>query len=79
VVFFLCLTNVAYCDTLLIEVVNLAAVFGFRLPKDLREYLEKQAAVNRTSIGHYIVMLIDKDKNRKEEQHGNRQTETVTD
>lgn len=55
------MTNVAYCDTLLIEVMNLAAVFGFRLPKDLREYLEKQAEVNRTSIGHYIVMLIDKD------------------
>ena len=39
----------------------MAAVFGFRLPNDLREYLEKQAEVNRTSIGHYIVMLIDKD------------------
>jgi len=36
----------------------MSKVFGFRLPDDLRKYLEGQAKRNRTSIGHYIVMLI---------------------
>lgn len=41
------------------------AILNFRLPDDLREYIEKQAADNRTSMGHYVVMLIDKDMKEK--------------
>lgn len=44
----------------------MSKVFGFRLPDDLRKYLEGQAKHNRTSIGHYIVMLIFVDMMDKE-------------
>lgn len=48
--------------------------FGFRLPNDLKKYLQEQAKRNRTSMSHYIVMLIDRDKNEgdKNEQIKNR-------
>ena len=36
----------------------MSVFFGFRLPDDLKEYLQSQAAKNRTSMGHYLVMLI---------------------
>lgn len=57
----------------------MSKVFAFRLPADLRRYIETQATRRRTSMGHYIVMLIDKDKTEKENQHGDCKTETVTD
>ena len=41
------------------------AILNCRLPDDLREYIEKQAVANRTSMGHYVVMLIDKDMKEK--------------
>ena len=46
---------------IVVEVINLSSVFGFRLPDDLRKYIESQAKKNRCSLGHYIVMLIVKD------------------
>lgn len=36
----------------------MSAVFGFRLPEDLRQYLQEQAKKYHTTISHYIVMLI---------------------
>lgn len=53
--------------------------FGFRLPIDLKNYVEEQAKRNRTSMGHYVVTLILNDMKRKDEkENGNRETETVT-
>lgn len=31
---------------------------GVRIPDDLREWLKEQVRRNRTSLSHYIVMLI---------------------
>lgn len=39
----------------------MSAVFGFRLPEDLRRYLNIRAKLHRCSVGHYIIMLIAKD------------------
>lgn len=44
----------------------MSAVFGFRLPEDLRRYLNVRAKLHRCSIGHYIVMLIAKDMEESE-------------
>lgn len=65
----------------------MAGVFNFRLPDDLKKYLANQAKRNRTSISHYIVMLIfldmmDKDHADRMEcalKNGIEKVETVTD
>ena len=44
----------------------MSKVFGFRLPADLRTYLEAQSQKLRMSMGSYIVALLKKDKERKE-------------
>ena len=44
----------------------MSKVFGFRLPAELRIYLETQAQKRRTSMGSYIVALIKRDRERKE-------------
>lgn len=63
-VFFLLLTTNAERATIHTRGDDMA-ILNFRLPDDLREYIEKQAADNRTSMGHYVVMLIDKDMKEK--------------
>ena len=63
----LCLANSRNCDTLKREGGDiLGAVFGVRLPDDLKQYVQEQAQEHRTSMGHYIVMLIDADKKKKD-------------
>lgn len=44
----------------------MSKVFGFRLPDHLRNYLQSRAKENKTSLGHYIVTLIDADKTKNE-------------
>lgn len=44
----------------------MSKVFGFRLPADLRTYVEAQSQKHRMSMGSYIVALIKRDKERKE-------------
>ena len=39
----------------------MSAVFGFRLPDDLRQYLQRKAEQYRTTISHYLIMLILRD------------------
>ena len=52
----------------------LSVALSLRLPDDIKKYVQEQAQENRTSMGHYIVMLIDKDmkenesKNREKKQ-----------
>ena len=53
--------------------------FGFRLPRDLKVYLQKQADRHRTSVAHYIVTLILEDKKKDDVKNGNSQIKTVTD
>ena len=45
---------------------NLSRVFGFRLPEHLRNYLQSRAKESETSVGHYIVKLIDADRTKNE-------------
>jgi len=78
----LCLTNGKDCDTLKREGGDiLGAVFGVRLPDDLRQYVQEQAQEHRTSMGHYIVTLILQDMARRKDEpnNGNCKTETVSD
>lgn len=78
----LCLTNSRSCDTLRCEGGDiLGAVFGVRLPDDLRQYVQEQAQEHRTSMGHYIVTLILQDMARRKDEpnNGNCKTETVSD
>ena len=44
----------------------MSKVFGFRLPADLRTYLEAQSQKRRMSMGSYIVALIKRDRERRE-------------
>lgn len=44
----------------------MSKVFGFRLPDHLRNYLQSRAKENKTSVGHYIVTLIDADRTKNE-------------
>lgn len=53
--------------------------FGFRLPRDLKAYLQKQADRHRTSVAHYIVTLILEDKKKDDVKNENSQIKTVTD
>lgn len=78
----LCLTNGRNCDTLRCEGGDiLGAVFGVRLPDDLKQYVQEQAQEHRTSMGHYIVTLILQDMARRKDElnNGNRKAETVSD
>ena len=78
----LCLTNGRDCDTLKREGGDiLGAVFGLRLPDDLKQYVQEQAQEHRTSMGHYIVTLILQDMARRKDgtNNGNRQAETISD
>ena len=59
------------------EVMSVPDVFGFRLPNDLRKYLKAQAERQRTSIGHYIVMLIDKDMKEKDEKRNGEEKQSI--
>ena len=45
----------------------MSAVFGFRLPEDLRQYLQTMARQQRTTVSHYLVMLVLKDMENKTE------------
>jgi len=56
----------------------LSAVFGFRLPEDLRQYLQAQARHHRTTVSHYLVTLVLEDmrkEERKSEEVENGRTE----
>ena len=44
----------------------MSAVFGFRLPDDLRQYLQKMARQQRTTVSHYLVMLVLQDMKKTE-------------
>lgn len=59
----------------------MSAVFGFRLPDDLRKYIKAQAKRNRTSMGHYVVTLILKEMEKQGElnSNGNQKVEVVSD
>lgn len=46
----------------------MSAVFGFRLPEDLRQYLQKMARQQRTTVSHYLIMLVLKDMEKKTEE-----------
>lgn len=46
----------------------MSAVFGFRLPEDLRQYLQRQAEQERTTISHYLIMLVLQDMEKKTEE-----------
>lgn len=39
-----------------------------KIPKDLKEYIRIEAKKQHTSMAHYIVMLIMKDKERSEKR-----------
>lgn len=43
----------------------MSAVFGFRLPDDLRNYLQCKARQQRTTVSHYLVMLVLKDMEKE--------------
>lgn len=45
----------------------MTAVFGFRLPDDMRRYLQTQAEQQRTTISHYLIMLVLQDMEKKTE------------
>lgn len=45
----------------------MTAVFGFRLPDDMRRYLQTQAERQRTTISHYLIMLVLQDMEKKTE------------
>lgn len=51
--------------------------FGFRLPADLKIYLQGQAMRHRTSVSHYLVMLILEDKRKEDEKIGDSKTQTL--
>ena len=44
----------------------MSAVFGFRLPEDLRQYLQTMARQQRTTVSHYLVMLVLQDMKKTE-------------
>lgn len=44
----------------------MSAVFGFRLPEDLRQYLQKMARQQRTTVSHYLIMLVLQDMKKTE-------------
>ena len=44
----------------------MSAVFGFRLPEDLRQYLQRQAEQQRTTVSHYLVTLVLQDMKKTE-------------
>jgi predicted transcriptional regulator len=44
----------------------LSAVFGFRLPEDLRQYLQTMAQQQRTTVSHYLIMLVLQDIKKTE-------------
>ena len=46
----------------------MSAVFGFRLPEDLRQYLQKMARQQRTTVSHYLIMLVLQDMEKKTEE-----------
>ena len=50
---------------------------GFRLPADLKIYLQGQAMRHRTSVSHYLVMLILEDKRKEDEKIGDSKTQTI--
>ena len=43
----------------------MSAVFGFRLPEDLRQYLQAQARHQRTTVSHYLVTLVLEDMKKE--------------
>lgn len=45
----------------------MSAVFGFRLPEDLRQYLQRQAEQQRTTVSHYLIMLVLQDMEKRTE------------
>lgn len=45
----------------------MSAVFGFRLPEDLRQYLQEEAKRQRTTVSHYLIMLVLQDMEKKTE------------
>ena len=45
----------------------MSAVFGFRLPEDLRQYLRRQAEQQRTTVSHYLIMLVLQDMEKRTE------------
>jgi len=45
----------------------LSAVFGFRLPDDMRQYLQEEAKRQRTTVSHYLIMLVLQDMEKKTE------------
>ena len=44
----------------------MSAVFGFRLPDDLRQYLQRMARQQRTTVSHYLIMLVLQDMKKTE-------------
>lgn len=44
----------------------MSAVFGFRLPDDLRQYLQRMARQQRTTVSHYLIMLVLQDMQKTE-------------
>ena len=66
-----CLTKYEHCATLSTGGEAMAKAFGFRLPDDLRQYLQRKASEQRTTVSHYIVLLILQDmKQEKTEREG---------
>ena len=45
----------------------MSAVFGFRLPDDLRNYLRVKAKQQRTTVSHYLIMLILRDMGKEDD------------
>lgn len=45
----------------------MSAVFGFRLPDDMRQYLQEEAKRQRTTVSHYLIMLVLQDMEKKTE------------
>lgn len=46
----------------------MSGVFGFRLPDDLRQYLDMMARQQRTTVSHYLIMLVLQDMKKKTEE-----------
>ena len=46
----------------------MTAVFGFRLPEDLKGYLQQAAQQQRTTISHYLITLVLQDMKKAEEK-----------
>ena len=47
----------------------MARVFGFRIPDDLRRYLQAQAAKERTTVSRYLIMLILRDMQKGDDSN----------